>query len=426
MGAIRTRLARHPRLTVAATIIVTALLAWAGYEAIVSYNARSYRQKAEQALERRDWRAARDSLKDAIRLRPDDPEFHRLAARAERRLENLDAAKKSLDTSQRLHGGENQGIKVERALLRLHAGELAAVEPFLRDCLRQDDPDATEILDILSAALELNYREAEAQRCLDDLLRRQPNHFDALVRRGRTARNMGWYQDAIEHYQRALDLRPNVDNVRLALAELQVGHGQFAQAREHLERLLDGDSRNPAVRFGLARCAVGLGEGDKALTLFDQLLAEDPNSWMVLHERGKLAVQRDRLTDALSDLKAADSLAPPDVAPTDLVNCLLALNKPDEARPYQEKVNRILADRKRAAELGDLIREKAPDDPDLRCEMGQVLFRLGKQKDAVHWLRTALEKAPGHRKSHEALAAFFKSVNAVELAEYHQRVLQKP
>ena len=426
MGAIRTRLARHPRLTVAGIVLATAVLAWAGYEAVVSYNARSYRQRAEQALDRRDWRAARDSLKDAIRLRPDDPEAHRLAARAERRLENLDAAKKYLDASQDLHGGETQGIKVERALLRVHSGELAAVESFLRDCLRQDDPDTTEILDILSAALELNYREAEAQRCLDDLLRRQPTHFDALVRRGRTARNMGWYQDAIEHYQRALDVRPSVDTVRLALAELQVGHGQFAQAREHLDRLLAGDPRNPAVRFGLARCAVGLGDGDKARALFDQLLVENPDSWMVLYERGKLAVQRDRLTDAVADLKAADALAPPDVAPTDLVNGLLALNKPDEARPYQEKVNRILADRKRAAELGDLIREKAPDDPDLRCEMGQVLLRLGKQKDAVHWLRTAIEKAPRHRKSHETLATFFQSVNAVDLAEYHRRFLQRP
>ena len=428
MGAIRARLAdwrvRHPQLTIWGLIAVVALLCWAGYRGVQHYNARSHYQAAREAVERRDWKAARESLKEAMLIRPDWPETYLLAARVERRLEHLDEAKRHLDTCQRLQGMETQGIKVERALLRVHAGELAAVEKFLRDCIERDDPDTVEILDILSAAYEINYREAEAQRCLDELLRRKPDHFDALVRRGRTARNMGWYEDAIQYYERALAIRQDVDSVRLAAAELQVGFGRFAQAREHLERLREREPQNPAILFGLARCAVGLGESDKALKLFNQLLDANPDNWMVLNERGKLAVQRDRPADGLPDLIAADSLTPPDTAPTDLVSCLQQLGKHDEARKYQDKVNRILAARKRAAELGDLIRDKAPNDPELRYELGRVLLRLGKQKDAVHWLRSAVEKDPAHRKSHEALAEFFESVRAFEQADYHRRILQ--
>ena len=429
MGAIRVRLAawkgRHPQLTIWGLLAVGMLLCWAGYEGTQYYNARSHYQTAQQAAERRDWKAARESLKEALRLWPDSPDTYLLAARVERRLEHLDVAKQHLDNCQRLQGSETQAVKVERALLRVHAGELAEVEKFLRACVQQDDPATVEILDILAAALELNYREAEAQRCLDDLLQRQPEHFDALVRRGRTARNMGWYEDAIRYYEKALLIRPDVDNVRLAMAELQVGYGLFDQAREHLERLRERQPQNPSVLFGLARCAAGTGENDKALHLFDQMLTANPNNWMVLNERGKLAVQRDRPEDGVSDLRRADSLAPPDVAPTDLVKCLLLLGKHDEARKYQEKAARILADRKRSAELGDLIREKTPNDPEPRHEMGLVLLRLGKQRDAVHWFRTALEKNPGHRKSHEALVEFFQSVNAIEEAEHHRRILQR-
>jgi tetratricopeptide (TPR) repeat protein len=234
---------------------------------------------------------------------------------------------------------------------------------------------------------------------------------------------MGWQEDAIQYYEKALLIRPDVDNVRLALAETLVGYGHFDRAQEHLEWLRERQPQNPGVLFGLARCAAATGANDKALQLLNQLLAANPNNWLALNERGKLAVQCDRPEDAVSDLRKADSLAPPDVAPTHLVGCLLLLGKHDEALKYQEKAARILADRKRRAELGDLIREKSPNDPDLRYELGCILLRLGNQRDAVHWFRTALDKDPGHRKTHEALMNFFLSVNAFEQAEQHRRVL---
>jgi tetratricopeptide (TPR) repeat protein len=429
MGAIRTRLAawrkRHPRLTVFGLITIGALIVWGGYEGKRSYDSRTHFKTAQQAAERRDWKDARDNLKEAMRIRPDDPDMHLLAARVERRLEHLDEAKRHLDTCERLSGSSTEAIKVERALLRVHAGELAEVEEYLRARIEQDVPNTVEILDILSAALELNYREAESQRFLDELLRRRPDDFDALVRRGRTGRNMGWYEDAIQYYAKALQIRPDVDNVRLAMAELQVGLGRFEQAREHFERLHERQPDNPAVEFGLAVCAAGTGDSEQAMQRFNDLLAANPKNWMARNERGKLAVQMDRLEDGLVDLRIADSLAPPDVAPTHLVNCLLLLGKNDEAKKYQDKVAGILADRKRATELGDQIRERTPNDPEPRYEMGRVLMRLGKQRDAVHWFRTAIQKDPGHRKSHEALVEFFQSVNAKDEADHHRRILER-
>jgi tetratricopeptide (TPR) repeat protein len=404
-------------------LALVALLCWGGYEWSRYRDAQADYRTAQQAVERHDWKAARESLKEAMRKWPDSPDMILLAARVERRLETLDEAKKLLDTCQRLQGSETQAVKVERALLRVHAGKLAEVEDFLRECVQRDDPDTVEILDILSGALELNFRDAAAQRFLDELLKRQPQNFDALARRGRTARNMGWQEDAIQYYEKALLIRPDADNLRMALAETQVGYGHYNRAQEHLEWLRERQPQNPGVLFGLARCAAATGANDKALQLLNQVLAANPNNWLALNERGKLAVQCDRPEDAVSDLRKADSLAPADVAPTHLVSCLLILGKHDEARKYQEKAARILADRKRRAELGDLIREKSPDDPELRYELGCVLLRLGQQRDAVHWFRTALEKDPKHRKTHEALMNFFMSVNAFEQAENHRRIL---
>src|SRR5262249_14773916 len=144
-------------------------------------------------------------------------------------------------------------------------GDLASAESFLRDCIAEDDPDVVEILDILSGALIIKRRTAEAHRCLDDLLRRQPDHFHALVRRGWTAENQGWLDQAVESRQKALDLRPEVDSVRLALAETLVVLGRFKEAQEHFEELRRRQPDNPSVLFGLARCLAGRGENQRAL-----------------------------------------------------------------------------------------------------------------------------------------------------------------
>ncbi len=418
------RLAPNRRSALLVIAIAFVLVCYGAYWGWNYYQTNSRYQTALQTVERREWKRAREQLKELIQQSP-TPDHYLLAARAERRLENLSEAKKLLDLCQRLQGSETDAIKIERALLRIHEGELLEVEQFLRESITNNESHAVEILDLLSAALEVNYREAEAQRCLDELLRRQPEHFDALVRRGRTARNMGWQEDAIQYFQRALRLRPEVDNVRIILAETLVNYGHYDQAREHYETLSQKQSQNPAVPFGLALSYLGTGESNKALQLFNQLIAANPKNWVALNERGKLAIQLDKAEEAVADLRLAESLAPADVAPTHLVSCLLLLGRHEEARKYQEKVARIHADRKLATDLGDRIREQAPNDPELRYQLGTQLLRTGKQRDGVHWLRTAIEKDPKHRKSHEALLDFFQSVNAIEQAEYHRRILQQ-
>lgn len=418
------RLAPNRRSALLVIAIAFVLVCYGAYWGWNYYQTNSRYQTALQTVERREWKRAREQLKELIQQSP-TPDYYLLAARAERRLENLSEAKKLLDLCQRLQGSETDAIKIERALLRIHEGELLEVEQFLRESITNNESHAVEILDLLSAALEVNYREAEAQRCLDELLRRQPEHFDALVRRGRTARNMGWQEDAIQYFQRALRLRPEVDNVRIILAETLVNYGHYDQAREQYETLSQKQSQNPAVPFGLALSYLGTGESNKALQLFNQLIAANPKNWVALNERGKLAIQLDKAEEAVADLRLAESLAPADVAPTHLVSCLLLLGRHEEARKYQEKVARIHADRKLATDLGDRIREQAPNDPELRYQLGTQLLRTGKQRDGVHWLRTAIEKDPNHRKSHEALLDFFQSVNAIEQAEYHRRILQQ-
>jgi predicted Zn-dependent protease len=427
-GAGEGRLAwirRHPRRVAGILLVLTVFLGFGGYRGYRYQRARAHFKAAQQALQQHAWADAHKHLDACLREWPNNPSAQLLAARAARRLELLDEAQRHLDACQRDEGGETPAIRVERALLRVHRGELAAVEDFLRTRVRQDDPDAVEILDILSAGLILDYRVHEAQQCLDDLLRRQPNNFDALVRRGWTAQSMSRYADAVAYLTKALALRPDADAVRLSLAELQVALGRFTEAQAQFKVLQRRQPDHPSVLFGLARCLAGTGHKDQAVSLLDRLLAAHPNDWKALGERGWLSVEMDRPAEAEKYLRRAESLAPPDLPLLNrLADCLHLLGKEDQAREYREKADRLKADFERAAHLGDLIREKSPDDPALRHELACILLRLGKPRDALHWFQTALEKDPKYRPTHQSLAELCERSGDFAQAARHRRFLQ--
>ena len=416
---------QSPKRAVGVLIALLLLGASASYVGGRYFWDRGQIRAAHAALDRRDWKLAQQFLDVALARSPNDPDVLLMAARAARRQEKLPEAQKFLDSCQRALGEESEPIKIERALLEVHRGNLAGVEAYLRARVRDGDPGTLEILDIMSAALIIDYRMAEAQACLDDLLQRQPDDFDALVRRGLTARNMGWYADAIKFYQRALNLRPDVDAVRLALAEIEVALGQFGDAQREFEQLRQRQPANPSVLFGLGRALAGQGSKEQALELFDRVLATNPTDWKALSERGWIAVQLDRPIEGEGYLRGAVAWAPPDLPIlTRLADCLRLNGKQEEAHQYRDRADRLRADLQRAGELGDLIRDKNPADPALRYELGCILLRLGKKQDALHWLLTALEKDPGHVKTHEQLIEFYQSVGDRQRAEQHRRFLE--
>jgi predicted Zn-dependent protease len=223
--------------------------------------------------------------------------------------------------------------------------------------------------------------------------------------------------------EKALTLRPDADNVRLALAEIQVTLGRFAEARPHFELLHERQPLNPSILFGLARCLAGAGQKESALQLLDRLLADHPDDWKALEERGGLAIQFDQPVQAEAYLRRAESLAPPDLPLLlKLTDSLRLAGKLDEAHVYQDKAERLKADMQRAGQLGDLIREKSPNDPALRYELAGILLRMGKQKDALHWFGTALEKDPRHAPTHLSLAEFYAKTGNFGRAAYHRRL----
>jgi predicted Zn-dependent protease len=403
---------------------VVVLLGGAGYQTYAYYAARGHVQAARLALDRHDWSAAQRHLSAYLRARPDDPEAHRLAARAARRLELPDEAQAHLDACRRLQGGDTQAVNVEQALLRVQRGDLRGAESFLRSCVARDDPDAVEILDVLSAALIFDYRLPEAHRLLDDLLRRQPDNFDMLVRHAWTAQSQAWNTVAVESLNKALRLRPEADEVRLSLVHNLLTLDRYADALAHVEHLRERQQDNPEIVFALARCLSGQGQKEQAAKLLDGLLAQGVSNAAVLGERGWLAVELDRPEEGEAYLRRAQAAGPPDqTLLTRFADCLRLNGKHDEARRYREQADRLREDTLQALQLTKKIREERPDDPDLCHALACLLLRLDRGSDALHFFHKALEKDPRHRPTHESLADYYTRVGDARQAAYHRQQL---
>ncbi len=422
-------LQRYRGLLIGLVLVLAVLLGWAGYRTRAYFMARADLNAAQQAYEQQQWSQARLRVDACLRSRPEDLGAHLLAARIARHLDEREEAEKQLGVCETLAGSETQPIQVERALLRLQKGDLAGTEPFLRDCLAHDDPAAPEILDALSVALILDYRMPEAHGLLEDLLRRQPQNFEALMRYAQTAENQGMQTVAMQTLQRALVLQPDDPEVRLALAQKLIAIGQPVAARPHLNRLRDERPDDPAVLYTFARCLAEQRELDQAVALLDQLLEREPNNWSVLAERGRLALELDKPAEAEPFLRRAHDLAPPDQAlATRLADCLRREGKEDEVRPYREEADRIRTDTLKALTLTERYRQEQPKlDAGLCQELGSILLRLGKTEDALAFFRKALKADPRHRPTHEALAAFFEKTGDFRRAAFHkQQLAQQP
>jgi tetratricopeptide (TPR) repeat protein len=418
---------QHPWQAGGALAVLTALFVWCGRLVALEYEARGHMQSARAALYRQEWTQAHVELTACLQQWPNSYEAHLLDARATRRLGLADEATAHLDRCEHLHGSAGQAVLVERALLRVQQGDLTGNETFLRAAVAHDDPDTAEILDILSIALGRELRVPEAHACLDELLRRQPDHYEALVRHGATAANQGWHDVAVQSLDKAVRLRPQDSDVRLSLAQNLIVVGRYPEAQQHLQALQDQEPDNPAVQFALARCLGLQGQREKAGQLLDRLLAKDPFNWTVLNERGWIDFELDRPEEAERHWRLAQSLAPTNQAIlTRLADCLRLLGKLDEARLFREKAERQRDQAVRCALLVKRIHEERPVTADLYHELACGYVELAQDREALFYFDKALQLDPRHRPTHESLVQFYTKLGDSRSAESHARQLGKP
>jgi tetratricopeptide (TPR) repeat protein len=188
--------------------------------------------------------------------------------------------------------------------------------------------------------------------------------------------------------------------------------GTFGEKLKLLDQGLQYDPTNLALLDRLiAAVRIQGARADEARTTLRGLLARGEGSATIHFALGADAWQQHDRQGALVHLEEAYRLAPQMPLIANNLAWLLAQGPPDSLP--------------RALELSNLVVERAPDEPAFRGTRGEIRARMGKWKEALADLETALTKSPKNVRLHQTLADVYTHLGVPAMAAEHQRLARE-
>jgi predicted Zn-dependent protease len=413
-----------PRLLLLA-IVLLAVAAWSFYRASRFWWADSQLDAARSALDRADFTSARAYLQQFLSVRTDNPEAYFMLAQAARRDNKEEEAEKYYQRCQEL-GGYEDLLNLDRMMFRAQKGDLEPVEAPLMAFVNNHYPGRFLILESLVRGSIHKYYLNRALSHLERWLKEQPDQPRALLWKGETLIQLQRQAEAIQTFRHLVEVAPDNYEARLALGNLLLSASQPKAALEQFRPPWPWPLADQAA-VGEAECQLALKNPDAAANVLDKLLAEPgkplPEALLL---RGKVEMAHNQLAGAERWFRQAVELAPLDRdAIAGLAECLSKQNKQlVEADRLQEKVKGIDRD---TAQLKDVKAKilATPRNAALRCQAGEICFKIGQDKEGLHWLASALQDDPLNEETHRVLAKYYRAHGQTELALLHEQAAPK-
>lgn len=312
----------------------------------------------------------------------------RLRGRSDRMQAHLDSAVRDGLARERAHR--------EQILAQAQSGHIHQVERALSVMLMSPGDDGPTICEAMASGYLAVFRLSEAMAILEGWSRDYPSDPQPMVVRGLYfSQRQAWAQAAAE-FEKALDLAPRRDDVRVHWAEALRNLHRLDLAREQFERASKTLAGSPAVWVGLGRCHMEAGRLTEAGKAFEEAIRISPDSWDGRFWLGKLLATEGDHARAVPMLEAAYRERPfePDVRYS-LALALQAAGQSDEARRHFDY---IAAQQKAQSELRNKLEvlERDPSRIELRYEIGMILMEYGNPQEGVNWLQSVLDIEPEH------------------------------
>jgi len=197
----------------------------------------------------------------------------------------------------------------QRALSALQAGDAKDAEHLLKAVLRAQ-PKHVVALNLLGVALGRLGRNAEAIDSFDRALNLAPGSVESWFGRGMTLIAAGRRQDAIASFDRAIAAKPDFAQVHLLRAKLLADLGRHDDALAGVDRLLAMAPNLAEVWLGRSNVLFELRRYDEALAACERALALKPNLAEAWHGRGNALNELKRYEEALAAYDKALALNP--------------------------------------------------------------------------------------------------------------------
>ena len=292
------------------------------------------------------------------------------------------------------------------------------------------------------AALYQRGDTAGARRVLKLVLRKAPQHFDALHLMGLVEAQRGRHKDSEVLLRQAVRVNPGSAEAHANRGNVLRELGRFADAVASYDLALALRPDYPNALNGRANALVALGQFEEALTNYDKTLALNPNFVMARYNRGLALARVKRLEAAIADYDSVLALEPGFLqGHVDRGNALAGLGRIDDALTAYDRAlaieprftpafyNRslVLLQAARFADAlasFDALLTLDPAAPTVHDGRGNALIGLGRLDDALAAFTTATDADPNFvgalnnrgytlmklRRSAEALACFDKAL----------------
>jgi len=220
-------------------------------------------------------------------------------------------------------------------------------------------------------------RFLDAQVCCQQALAADSNHADALHLMGLLSFQAQQFDHAIAWIERAIRQDPKAEylsNLGSALRQA----GRLDEALQVFDKAIQLKPDDPLLWCRLAAILVALGRNAEALLSYQHALELDPHHWEAAYHCGELLHGSERFEEALSYFNRCDEWRPDHVRTLQARGrCLRALKRFEEC----------LVENVRAHELD-------PGDAISCNNAGNALLSLDRADEALRWFDTALALQP--------------------------------
>ncbi|MHB9096595.1 MAG: tetratricopeptide repeat protein [Syntrophales bacterium] len=197
----------------------------------------------------------------------------------------------------------------------------------------------------------------------------------------------GQLDEAIAHYKKALEIKPDFAEAHNNLGAALAGRGQLDEAIAHYRKALEIRPDNEKALNNLGVALVGRGQVDAAIAHFQKALEIRPDNEKSFNNLGIALAGRGQVDEAIAQYKKALEIKP-DFAEAhyDLGVVLMSRGQADEA----------IAHYKRALEI-------KPDFAEAHYDLGVVLMSRRQADEAITHYKKALEIKPDYAEAHNNL-----------------------
>jgi tetratricopeptide (TPR) repeat protein len=198
----------------------------------------------------------------------------------------------------------------------------------------------------------------------------------------------GHVDEAMVHYQKALEIKPDFAEAHNNLGNFLFQKGSVDEAMVHYQMALEINPDYAEAHYNLGNALLKMGNVDEAIAHFQKALQINPDYAEAHNNLGYALIQKGRVDEAIAHFQKALQINPDYAdAHNNLGNILLEKGSVDEAIIHFQKALQI-----------------KPDDADAHNNFGTALLQKGKVDEAITHFQKALRIKPDFAEAHKNLS----------------------